>query len=175
MNEMNPRDVLEIGPRLTRAISAGFVATVLMTLLMYWAAPLALGQPMDVAAMLATATGGSWLFGMTFHFINGTLIFPAIYARGLYPWLSGSPAMRGATFGTVLWLLSQTIVMPMMGAGFFSSAAGGFTAVVVSLLAHWVYGGLLGGLAGERDVGNLGVELAERRSPSRSEPSEVRS
>ena len=42
--------------------------------------------------------------------------------------LPGSPAVRGTAWGVALWLVAQTVVMPMMGAGLFSSAMGGMMA-----------------------------------------------
>lgn len=48
----------------------------------------------------------------------------------------------------MLWLLAQVIVMPMMGGGFFSSAMGGMTAVIGSLMGHLPYGNVLGAIAG---------------------------
>lgn len=142
---------IEHGPRLTRAFIGGLFGTVLMTALMYLAAPFVLGQPMDVAAMLANALGIPWSFGMTLHFVNGTLIFPFLYMMAVYPALSGPPVARGMTWGVTLWLLSQAIVMPVLGAGFFSSQAGGVLAVTASLLAHLVYGASLGAVASDPD------------------------
>jgi hypothetical protein len=51
-------------------------------------------------------------------------------------------------WGLVLWLVAQTMVMPMMGAGLFSSQAGGIMAVMGSLMGHAMYGALLGAIAG---------------------------
>jgi uncharacterized membrane protein YagU involved in acid resistance len=85
---------------------------------------------------------------MTIHFINGTIIFPLIYAYVLYGVLPGGPTVKGMTWGVILWLLAQSVVMPMMGGGFFSANAGGVMAVVGSLLGHLIYGGLLGAIAG---------------------------
>jgi predicted lipid-binding transport protein (Tim44 family) len=38
--------------------------------------------------------------------------------------------------------------MPVVGGGMFSARMGGLTAVIASLVAHLVYGALLGGIAG---------------------------
>jgi hypothetical protein len=54
-------------------------------------------------------------------------------------------------WGVVLWFLSQAIVTPMMGGGFFSADMGGMMAVVASLMGHVVYGVLLGAIAGAAD------------------------
>jgi len=90
--------------------------------------------------------------GRRLHFVNGTVIFPAIYAYALYAHLPGSPAVRGTIWGVVLWLTAQTMVMPMMGAGLFSSAMGGAMAAMGSLIGHVLYGSLLGIIANSPEL-----------------------
>ena len=133
-------------PTFARAALGGLVGTLAMTMMMYVVAPM-MGLHMDIAAMLGSVLGGNWSAGMMMHFINGSVIFPAIYAYVLYARLPGPPAVRGTTWGVVLWLLAQTIVMPMMGAGLFSSAMGGAMAAMGSLIGHVLYGSLLGVIA----------------------------
>lgn len=134
-------------PNIGRSMLGGLVGTAMMTLMMYFVAPM-MGLNMDIAAMLGSMLGGSWAAGMAMHFVNGTVIFPLIYAYVLYGFLPGSPAVKGAAWGVVLWLLAQAVVMPMMGGGFFSMAMGGMMAVMGSLMGHLLYGGLLGAIAG---------------------------
>lgn len=135
-------------PNLGRAIAGGFAGTVVMTLMMYYVSPMMMGMKMDIAAMLGSMLGGNWTAGMIVHFINGAVVFPAIYVYLLYERLPGSPVLRGAIWGTILWFLAQTVVMPMMGGGFFSSQMGGAMAVMGSLIGHLIYGSLLGAIAG---------------------------
>jgi hypothetical protein len=85
---------------------------------------------------------------MVMHFVNGTLIFPAIYAYALIGILPGSPVVKGTLWGITLWLLAQIVVMPMMGGGLFSAAMGGMIAAIGSLVGHLLYGSILGALAG---------------------------
>lgn len=134
-------------PSPTRSIAGGFAGTAAMTLMMYFVAPM-MGLNMDIAAMLAPMVGGSWMAGMIAHFVNGTIIFPLAYAFVLYGLLPGSPVVKGVVFGIVLWLLAQTVVMPMMGAGFFSANMGGMMAVMGSLGGHVLYGAILGAIGG---------------------------
>ena len=54
------------------------------------------------------------------------------------------------SWGVALWLVAQTVVMPMMGAGLFSSAMGGVMAAMGSLIGHVLYGSLLGIIASAR-------------------------
>ena len=132
---------------LARAVLGGLAGTLAMTAMMYLVAPM-MGLHMDIAAMLGSMLGGSWVAGMMMHIVNGAVIFPAIYALALYDRLSGSPAMRGTVWGVALWLVAQVMVVPMMGGGLFSSAMGGMMAAVGSLVGHLLYGSLLGVVAG---------------------------
>lgn len=134
-------------PDTLRAVAGGFAGTAVMTLMMYIVAPM-MGLNMDIAAMLAPMLGGSWMMGMVAHFVNGTVIFPLIYVYILYGLLPGSPTVKGTLWGVILWLLAQTVVMPMMGAGFFSMAMGGMMAAMGSLVGHVLYGAILGAVAG---------------------------
>ena len=133
-------------PTFARAALGGCAGTLAMTALMYMVAPM-MGLHMDIAAMLGSMLGGSWIAGMMMHFVNGAVIFPAVYVYALYGYLPGSPAVRGTIWGLVLWFVAQTVVMPMMGAGLFSSAMGGPMAAIGSLIGHILYGSLLGIIA----------------------------
>jgi hypothetical protein len=135
-----------------RAILGGFVGTLAITLMMYIVSPIMTGMKMDIAAMLGKMLGG-WTMGMVMHFINGTIIFPLIYAYLLYHFLPDGPAVKGITWGVILWLLAQLIVMPMIGAGVFSSKMGGGKAAMGSLIGHTVYGALLGWIGGPQEAG----------------------
>jgi hypothetical protein len=140
----------------SKAILAGFIATLAMTIIAY-AAPM-MGMPkMDFAATLGSVVNngqapapmsGMWWLGMIWHFIDGAIIFALIYAYLLYPVLPGSPWFRGTIWGMILWFLSQAIVMPMMGQGFFSTKTPeGMKIVAGSLIAHIIYGAILGAIA----------------------------
>lgn len=137
---------MDTHPTFARAALGGLVGTLAMTMMMYVVAPM-MGLRMDIAAMLGSMLGGSWVAGLMMHFVNGSVIFPAIYVYALYAHLPGSPAVRGTIWGVALWLVAQTVVMPMMGAGLFSSAMGGMMAAMGSLIGHLLYGSLLGIIA----------------------------
>lgn len=135
-------------PDTGRTLLAGLVATLVLTAIMYWIAPLMLGQPMDVAGMLSGMTGTSWSVGMVMHFLLGVLVFPLVYALILYTRLPGAPWLRGAIWGLVLWLIAEIVVVPMAGGGVFHAAMGGAMAAIASMMGHFVYGAVLGGIAG---------------------------
>ncbi len=138
-------------PSVRKTILGGFAGTVVMTAMMYVIAPMMLGRPMDVAASLGSMLGGSWAMGMLMHLINGSVIFPLVFAFVLYRVLPGEPWLKGTVWGLVLWFLSQAVVTPMMGGGIFSARSGGLMAVIASLLGHAAYGVVLGAVAGAAD------------------------
>jgi uncharacterized membrane protein YagU involved in acid resistance len=158
-------------PGAGRVIVAGFVGTIVMTMMMY-GGPM-MGMPrMDIAGMLGsmlgqgmpTTGGGTWWMGMFIHFLNGTIVFPLIYAYALYALLPGTPWIKGATWGLVLWAIAQAMVMPIMGMGFFSSLAPQpMMGVAGSLIGHLVYGALLGAVTG-RAAGEAATEGWQRRA-----------
>ncbi len=136
------------GPAISRSILGGFAGTLAITAMMYIVAPRMMGTKMDIANMLGSQLGGNWWTGMGMHFLIGALVFPLTYALFFYDSLPGGPALKGITLGVFLWLLAQAIMMPMIGAGFFSADAGGVTAAMGSLIGHVTYGAFLGGIAG---------------------------
>jgi hypothetical protein len=48
----------------------------------------------------------------------------------------------------LLWGITEIIMAPMLGAGIFSAAFGGFAAAGRALLGYLVYGATLGGTVG---------------------------
>jgi uncharacterized protein DUF6789 len=159
-----------MNPNMSRVFIAGFTGTILITLMMYFVSPYLTGGPVDIAAMLSSLLNGSWIMGIVAHFVIGTLILPAIYGLFLYRVLTGSPAVRGMTWGLVLWLVSQAIVMPVLGGGFFSARSGGLSVVMDSMIGHLLYGLVFGIVAGgahearfERTE-QLGSEVHVRRA-----------
>lgn len=135
-------------PNIWRAILGGFVGTLAITMMMYWVGPMMGMMKMDIAASMGTMLGGSWALGMMMHFINGTILFPLLYAYLLFRVLPGGATLNGVEWGLILWFLAQIMVMPMMGGGFFSSNMGGMTSAVGSLIGHAIYGAVLGWIGG---------------------------
>lgn len=133
-----------------RAMLGGLAGTLMMTAMMYVAAPM-MGLQMDIAGMLGSMLGGSWTAGLMMHLLNGVVVFPLVFTLALASRLPGSWAVRGALWGGALWLIAQLVVMPMMGGGIFSSAMGGPMAAMASLVGHLLYGGVFGAVAGSRE------------------------
>lgn len=131
-------------PRFQQVLIGGFAATILMTLLMYYVAPLMLGGPLDIAAVVAGLLSTGWLAGMTIHILLGGLAFPVVF-HALYPTLPGAGWLKGLIFGMILAVLALVVVTPMAGMGMFMAdhpQAG--MAIVALLLGHALYGIVLG-------------------------------
>jgi uncharacterized membrane protein YagU involved in acid resistance len=148
-------------PNSLRAIVGGLLGTIAITFLMYFVAPFMLGQPMDVAKMLGDFLGTTRNIGLAVHYINGTIIFSLIFTWVLWNVLPGGPTGKGISWGVILWFLSQAIVTPVMGGGFFSANSGGAMAVAASLLGHIIYGAILGAVTG---MPAIWVSEEERRA-----------
>ena len=135
--------------RIFRACFAGFLGTIIITCMVTFGSPTLVGGPVDLAVMLARWMGGSWLAGLAMHFTVGTLLLPVLYVELLDRRLPGGPAVRGSLLGLALWMVSQIVLIPASGGGFFSAANGGLRVVTDSLVGHLAYGIVLGALAGE--------------------------
>src|SRR5260370_29396641 len=131
-----------------KVVLAGVVGTSVMTALMLMA-PLMGLPPMNIGQMLGSIMGGSTVAGWMAHFVIGTML-AGIYAVFFVQRLPGVPAVRGAIFALLPWLVAQVAVMPMMGAGLFS---GSMIAAGASLIGHIVYGAAVGAAYGKGELG----------------------
>jgi hypothetical protein len=96
-----------------KAIIAGLVATLVMTAVGLWVAPMMGMPPMNPAEMLAGAMGGSILLGWIGHLMIGVIL--AIGYAIVAPSLPGPGWLRGALYGIAPWLLAQVVVIPHDG------------------------------------------------------------
>lgn len=126
-----------------KAIVAGVVGTVALTIVATMGAPM-MGLPMiDIPGMLASVMGGSVELGFAAHFMVGVIL--AIGYALVQSKLPGPVIIKGALYGLAPWFVAQVMVMPIMGLGFFSGSlalAGG------SLIGHLVYGAVVGWIYG---------------------------
>ncbi len=126
-------------------LKGGLTATAAMTLLMLVASMM--GMPkMAIGKMLADFMHIPVALGWVMHFMVG-VILDAAY---LFIWkkrLPGSPVIRGMFFSLIPFFVAQIMVMPMMGAGFFSmNSPAPMMMVLGSLMGHLVYGAVLGSI-----------------------------
>lgn len=134
-----------------RATASGAIATGVTTAL--WLIEPSVGLPkIAVGQLLSTAMSVSvahWnaspAAGWLVHFAVGILL-AWIYAAVFLRRLSGSPVLRGAVYGLLVFVLAQVLFMPFVGAGFFSR--GDVELLLGSLIGHLVYGMVVGWIYG---------------------------
>jgi uncharacterized membrane protein YagU involved in acid resistance len=144
-----------------RAAAAGLIGTGVMTALLLvepsvGLPKIAMGQVLSTTLGLASAhlaTGAT--LGWLLHFIIG-MVLALVYAGYFDRRLPGAPLTRGLLYGALVFVVAQLVFMPLVGAGVFSR--GDPELLAGSLLAHLVYGGLIGwiyaGPAPRRDLIN---------------------
>jgi len=133
---------------LSRLYLGGLAGTTAITLMMYFVDPLITGRTMDIAQILGRVIGSPHgAGGMVFHVFNGVVLFPLGFGF-LSARFPGPAIMKGLIWGAILWVMAESLIMPMLGSGFFGDTAGGLRAALSSLAGHLVYGGLQGVIAG---------------------------
>ena len=129
---------------ITRGMLAGFIATVVLSILMMMKAMMGMMPQLDIITMLSVMFGThSPDIGWLVHFMIGTIVWGGLFAV-LQDRLPGTTAtLRGVVFGIAAWFLMMVVVMPMAGAGFFGLHFG-IAAPLMTLMLHMVYGATLG-------------------------------
>jgi len=130
-----------------RAAVAGLVGTAAMTALLLvepsiGLPKIAMGQVLSTSLGLTTAhlSFGPAL-GWCLHFVIG-MVLAVIYAWAFDARLPGPPIVRGMLYGAMVFVVAQVVFMPLVGGGFFSR--GDLELITGSLLAHLLYGGVIG-------------------------------
>ena len=122
----------------------GFVATVVMTLLM---APMMRGGGPTLMSMMGTkATGGdpasqqAMRAGMGAHFVYGT-VMGVVFALGASFLMIVNPLVTGVLFGLLLFIIAAVVVTPLSGAKM------GGPMVAAFFVVHLIYGAVLASVA----------------------------
>jgi len=127
-------------------LKGGLIATTAMTLLMLVAPMMGIPE-MPIGKMLAGFMGIPVTMGWVMHFVIGIMI-AAGYVIFLKDRLPGSDIVKGLVYSLIPFIMAQVAVMPMMGAGFFSTNTPvPMMMVMGSLIGHLVYGGALSATA----------------------------
>jgi len=135
----------------TRAVATGLIATASMTALLLiepaiGLPEIAIGQLLSTSLSLTTALSSAGpAVGWVVHFVVGVL-WALAYAAVIMTRLPGSPLVRGLLYGALVFLLAQALLLPLVGAGFFSR--GDPSMLAGGLIGHLVYGGVLGWVYG---------------------------
>ena len=134
--------------RIKSGVTAGFAATVVLSLLMMAKSALGLLPEVnpikDIVAVADAVSGTQWpaVTGWFGHFVIGAILWGVLYAW-LEPKLPGAPVVKGLIFAVVAWLAMMILFMPLAGQGFFGFDDGPFAAIATFAL-HLVYGAVLG-------------------------------
>ncbi len=126
-----------------KAIMAGLIGTLVMTVVGLYVAPMMGMKPSNPAEMLAMQMGGNMVLGWVAHFMIG-IILAVIYAI-VAPSIPGAPVVRGALFGIAPWLVAMVVMMPMMGMPMFT---GTMVGALGSLMGHVIFGAVVGAVYG---------------------------
>jgi len=134
-------------------IVAGFVATVVLSVLMLLKAAAGMMPEMNAIRMLSQMANGylglpaTPVIGWLAHFVIGTILWGILFALLLDPLPGGNRIGKGVVFSIGAWLLMMIIVMPLAGAGFFALNIG-IAAAIATLVLHLVFGAVLGAVYG---------------------------
>ena len=129
----------------TSGFIAGFIATLVLSALMFMKDMMGLMPDVDIIAMLASKMGGSAMTGWVAHFMIGTIGYGLAYAVVFSALPFGGHMLRGALLGVAGWFMMMMAVMPMMGAGLFGLAMpSGMMVPVATLMLHLIFGAALG-------------------------------
>lgn len=135
------------GTNVTKGIGSGFAATIVLSAIMLMKQAMGIMPQLNPVEMITQMSGAqSPLVGWLVHFFIGTILWGALYAW-LDRFLPGPHWFRGAVFATGAWLIMMIVMMPMAGAGFFALNMG-MIAPIATLVLHWIYGAVLGGIYG---------------------------
>lgn len=109
-----------------------------------------MGMPkMPIGEMLAGFMHLPVVVGWVMHFMIA-IVLAAGYVLFFRSKISGIKVVKGILYGLIPFFMAQVMVMPMMGAGFFSgNTEAPMLMVMGSLLGHVVYGAVLGLTTGE--------------------------
>lgn len=138
-------------PACVRSMLAGFVATVVLSLLMLMKGAMGIMPALNPVAMLSgmahTMMGLPAMpaIGWMAHFLIGTVLWGLLFAV-LYFRLPGrTPLVKGMAFSVLAWLLMMLLPLPlpMAGAGLFGMKMG-MMAPVMTLVMHLIWGAVLG-------------------------------
>lgn len=131
-----------------RSMVAGFVATVVLSLLMMMKSRMGIMPELDVISMLGKMSQdmmgmGGAAVGWILHFMIGTVAWGILFAL-LYSILPGAGSVvKGISFGVLAWLIMMIGPMPMAGAGLFGLNFG-IMAPIMTLMLHIIFGAVMG-------------------------------
>jgi hypothetical protein len=137
----------DLSEQTERALAAGFIATMIATILIYYGATVFGLKPLDLSALLAARMANNPMLGAMGHYVTGVIAYPAAF---LVFWrvLPGSSIAKGLIWGLITFILGQFVLMPLVNGGLLADTFAWRT-IVVMLVGHIVYGFVLTGVLGD--------------------------
>lgn len=133
-----------------KAMVAGLVATIVLSLLFVMKDAMGIMPQLDLPRMIAGMMGMSDapMAGWAVHFFIGVVVYGAALAL-LDEHLPGDSKIgHGVLLATAGWLMMMVVLMPMAGAGVFGLNLG-ISAPIMTLMLHLIFGAILGAYYGQ--------------------------
>jgi uncharacterized membrane protein YagU involved in acid resistance len=128
---------------LPKGVEAGFIATVLISLLIYAQRSLGIQPEFDLLGLLAKAAATRDVYMVwILHFLVGSVLWGGLFAA-FSPHLPGPKWLRGALFGVLAWLAMMLAFMPAAGLPIFAMGMGPSIPVSAFVL-HMIFGITMG-------------------------------
>lgn len=135
--------------KIMKGVIAGFVATLVLTLIMMAKKMMGIMLELDPIHMMADMVSlqmglkPNIVIGWVMHFGIGSVAWGGAFAifNRILP--SSSQVMKGIALGIVAWFMMMIGPMPMSGAGFFGLQIGTM-APVMTFMLHIIFGVVLG-------------------------------
>jgi hypothetical protein len=135
--------------KIVKGLIAGFVATVVLTILMMMKKTLGVMPELDPVHMLSEMAAQNMgmepniMIGWIMHFMIGSVAWGGtfIVLNNVLP--GTSQIAKGISLGIVVWFMMMIGPMPMSGAGLFGLNMG-ILAPVMTFMLHIVFGVVLG-------------------------------
>lgn len=138
---MNDR-IAEQHNSIPKGLLAGFIATLVLSMMMVIKSMIGLMPQLDVIAMLSGMLGVSAVIAWVVHFVIGTVGYGI--AIVLLSRVQAKPAVvLGLILGVIGWLIMMIMLMPMAGKGLFGMQIG-IMAPIMTLMLHLIFGAVLG-------------------------------
>jgi Family of unknown function (DUF6789) len=133
---------------LIKAIIAGFIATSVMTILIFIKHHFGAVSELNFVEIinnmntnyfgLPETPWGAWLV----HFCTGSLVYGVVFAY-FNPMLTDSNIFNGIIIAIGAWFVMMLVILPLTGGGLFGVVLGEH-ARLTALVLHGVYGAVLG-------------------------------
>lgn len=132
-----------------KGFAAGFIATVVLSILMLMKSSMGLMPQLDPIQMIAHMshqymnTSETPAIGWAVHFFIGTILWGGILGAFNHLIPGKTQLAKGILLSIAAWLLMMLMVMPMASAGFFGMTLG-IMAPMATLIMHLIFGAVLG-------------------------------